>query len=90
MACRTMIVTCHLNRHKPGHLPAWMREGTPTGIEKYPEDAGICPRIEQSVEEAAQRPLIFGGEKFLNNESFGDSADADKLLLELAQAGDVE
>ena len=72
------------------HVPVWPKEGTPTGIEQDPEDAGISPRVDQGVEEKDRRPLIFGGETFLAYKSFEDSADAADLLGELVSSGYVD
>ena len=72
------------------HVPVWLKEGTPTGIEQNPVDAGIFPRVDQGVDEKDRRPLVFGGETFLNYKSFEESEEAPNLLSELVEAGYVQ
>ena len=58
------------------HVPVWLKEGTPTGIEQNPVDAGIFPRVDQGVDDKDRRPFIFWGETFLNYKSFEESEAA--------------
>ena len=48
------------------HVPRWLKEGTPIGIERQAEPAGIFPAVHQQTPEHDRRYMCEPGAQFVN------------------------
>ena len=72
------------------HVPAWLKSGTPMGIRKTAERAGIFPPVDQQVPTADRRPLLEPDETFINYSSIEESEHGEEVLGELVDKGFVD
>ena len=71
-------------------VPAWLRAGTPMGIEVDAKNVGVFPQVRESCPEALRRPLELFNEHFANYISLEDSPHGEAVLQELVDGGFVK
>ena len=71
------------------HVPKWLKEGTPMGIDKVAELAGVFPAVHQETPKEDRRDMLEPGEQFINYVSIEESEHGHEVLNELVLKGFV-